>query len=54
MCPGKPVNYGLQGSKGDTEGAKGEMAEGKREPVGESYEHGGSRGRKRWRAGKLH
>ncbi len=35
MCPGKPVNCGLQESMGDTEGGKGEMADERRGLIGE-------------------
>lgn len=45
MCPGKPVNCGLQESKGDTEGGKGEMSDGRRELVVERCEEGQTRER---------
>lgn len=38
MCPGKPVNCGLQESKGDTVGGKGEIEDGRRGLVGRKEE----------------
>lgn len=43
MCPGKPVNRGLQESMGDTEGGKGEIADGRRGLVGERWDRGRER-----------